>query len=75
VRRRDDLQGSRFFCGSAEKRVPIRHSLRRIRPMVDVSLKERSPNRAELYTKTGRPSTPPGATVAGLFAAGFLTHL
>lgn len=59
MRRRDEMQGSMFLYGSLEERVPARHPLRRIRPMVDSVLKEMSPWFSKLYSKTGRPSIPP----------------
>jgi transposase len=59
MRRRDEMQGSMFLYGSLEERVPAKHPLRRIRPMVDAVLKEMSPWFSKLYSKTGRPSIPP----------------
>ena len=59
MRRRDEMQGSMFLYGSLEERVPAKHPLRRIRPMVDAVLREMSPWFSKLYSKTGRPSIPP----------------
>lgn len=59
MRRRDEMQGSMFLYGCLDERVPARHPLRRIRPMVDWVLKEMSPWFSKLYSKTGRPSIPP----------------
>lgn len=59
MRRRDEMQASMFLYGSLDERVPAKHPLRRIRPMVDAVLKEMSPWFSKLYSKTGRPSIPP----------------
>jgi transposase len=42
-----------------EQRVPADHPLRPLRAMVDVMLRELSPQFDQLYSKTGRPSIPP----------------
>src|SRR5215510_10916608 len=42
-----------------EQRVPADHPLRPIREMVDIVLRELSPEFARLYAPNGRPSIPP----------------
>src|SRR5215813_10186575 len=42
-----------------EQRVPADHPLRPLRAMVDVVLRELSPQFDQLYSKVGRPSIPP----------------
>src|SRR5215475_9153361 len=42
-----------------EQRIPADHPLRPLRAMVDVVLRELSPQFAQLYSKVGRPSIPP----------------
>ncbi len=42
-----------------EQRVPADHPLRPLRAMVDVALRELSPQFDQLYSKVGRPSIPP----------------
>jgi transposase len=42
-----------------EQRIPADHPLRTIRTMVDIALRELSPEFARLYPTTGRPSVPP----------------
>jgi transposase len=42
-----------------EQRVPAEHPLRPMRAMVDIVLKELSPQFARLYSRVGRPSIPP----------------
>jgi len=42
-----------------EQRVPADHPLRPLRAMVDVMLRELSPQFDQLYSKVGRPSIPP----------------
>jgi transposase len=44
---------------SLEERVPLEHPLRAIRALVDGVLKELSPQFAQLYSHTGRPSIAP----------------
>lgn len=48
-----------FSYISTEKRVPQDHPLRRVRALVDVALKQMSPQFAELYSRYGRPSIAP----------------
>ena len=58
--RGDDQRPDTMFSYVApEQRVPADHPLRAIRTMVDTALRERSPQFARLYPKTGRPSIPP----------------
>jgi transposase len=59
MRGTDEQQEWMFSYISAEKRVPKDHPLRAIRTMVDVILKEMSPQFENLYSKTGRPSIAP----------------
>src|SRR5258705_425665 len=42
-----------------EQRIPADHPLRPLRAMVDVALRELSPQFDQLYSKVGRPSIPP----------------
>src|SRR5678810_1218661 len=42
-----------------EQRIPADHPLRPLRAMVDVVLRELSPQFDQLYSKVGRPSIPP----------------
>jgi transposase len=59
MRGQDELQEGMFSYVSTEKRVPQDHPLRRVRALVDVALKEMSPQFAELYAHNGRPSMAP----------------
>jgi transposase len=59
MRGQDELQEGMFSYVSTEKRVPQDHPLRRVRALVDVALKEMSPQFAELYAHNGRPSIAP----------------
>ena len=59
MRGHDEQQESIYSYISPEKRVPSDHPLRRLRAMVDVALKEMSPQFAELYSRYGRPSIAP----------------
>jgi len=54
-RKADDL----FSYIRPEQRVPADHPLRPLREMVDVVLRELSPEFARLYSPIGRPSIPP----------------
>ena len=42
-----------------EQRIPAEHPLRPLRAMVDVVLRELSPQFDQIYSKVGRPSIPP----------------
>jgi transposase len=55
----DPQQAAMFSYLSPEERVPLEHPLRAIRALVDVVLKELSPQFAQLYSYTGRPSIAP----------------
>jgi transposase len=55
----DPQQAAMFSYLSPEERVPLEHPLRAIRALVDVVLKELSPQFAQLYSHTGRPSIAP----------------
>jgi transposase len=55
----DPQQAAMFSYLSPEARVPVEHPLRAIRALVDVVLKELSPQFAQLYSYTGRPSIAP----------------
>jgi transposase len=48
-----------FSYINATQRVPQDHPLRAVRTMVDVVLRELSPQFQKLYSHTGRPSIPP----------------
>jgi hypothetical protein len=72
VRGRDDRQSTMFRCISAEDRVPADHPLRSLHALVEPVLNELSPRFDEMYSKSGRPSIPPGAAAARLSAAGAL---
>ena len=65
--RGDDPQHAAMFSDlSPEARVPAAHPLRRIRIMVDVVLKELSPQFDRLYAHTGRPSIAPEQVLRAL---------
>jgi transposase len=55
----DPQQAGMFSYLSPEERIPPDHPLRAIRVMVDLVLKELSPQFARLYSHTGRPSIAP----------------
>jgi transposase len=55
----DPQQAGMFSYISPEERRPRDHPLRAIRVMVDMALKELSPQFARLYSHTGRPSIAP----------------
>jgi transposase len=55
----DPQQAAMFSYISPEERVPLEHPLRAIRALVEVVLKELSPQFAQLYSYTGRPSIAP----------------
>ena len=59
MRGQDTQQAALFSYISPEQRVPADHPLRPIRAMVDQALKALSPRFDEIYSYTGRPSTPP----------------
>jgi transposase len=59
MRGHDEHQESMVSYVSPERRVPHNHPLRRVREMVDVALKEMSPEFARLYSRYGRPSIAP----------------
>jgi transposase len=59
MRGHDEQQEGMFSYVSPEKRVPLDHPLRRVREMVEVALKEMSPQFARLYSHYGRPSVAP----------------
>jgi transposase len=59
MRGSDDKQDAVFSYVSADKRVPMDHPLRKIRPLVDQVLKEMSPQLGRLYSGVGRPSIAP----------------
>jgi transposase len=59
MRGHDEQQEGMFSYLSPEKRVPQDHPLRVLRRMVDVALKEMSPQFAGLYSRYGRPSIAP----------------
>jgi transposase len=55
----DPQQASLFSYISPEERIPPDHPLRAIRVLVDMVLKELSPQFTRLYSHTGRPSIAP----------------
>jgi transposase len=58
--RGDDPQASHMFSYiSPEQRVPADHPLRVIRRLTDAALLALSPQFAQLYARTGRPSIAP----------------
>jgi len=59
MRGQDQQQSVVFSYLSTEERIPQDHPLRRIRRIVDVSLKELWAHFETLYARRGRPSIPP----------------
>src|SRR3979411_3294532 len=59
MRGTDQQQGHVFSYISPEQRVRKDHPLRPIRAMVDMVLKELSPEFSKMYSNVGRPSIPP----------------
>jgi len=59
MRGNDEQQGAVFSYINPENRIPADHPLRRIRAMVDRSLKELWAHFEALYARRGRPSIPP----------------
>ena len=59
MRGKVDAQADMLALISPESVVPPEHPLRRIKPLVDVVLKELSPLFDEMYAEWGRPSIPP----------------
>jgi transposase len=59
MRGSDDKQDAVFSYVSTDKRVPMDHPLRKVRPLVDQVLKEMSPQLGKLYSDVGRPSIAP----------------
>ena len=62
VRMRGDeqeQQGAMWSYVPMERRIPLDHPLRRMRPLVDAVLGELSPRFDELYSRIGRPSIAP----------------
>lgn len=59
MRGEDKQQSVMYSYINLENRVPQDHPLRRIRAMVDCSLKELSLHFEALYSRRGRPSIPP----------------
>jgi transposase len=55
----DEQQASVWSYIPLEQRVPVDHSLRALRAMVDEVLRELSPQFGRLYAKVGRPSIAP----------------
>ena len=58
MRGTDSQQAAMFSYLSPEQRVPLDHPLRPIRAMAETVLQELSPQFAQLYSHTGRPSIP-----------------
>lgn len=59
MRGEDIQQGTVFSYMSIEDRLPQEHPLRRIRSLVDISLKHLWAHFEALYARRGRPSIPP----------------
>ena len=59
MRGHDTQQAGMFSYLSPEERVPVTHPLRPIRQYVDTALTALSPQLAQLYARTGRPSIAP----------------
>ncbi|MGH9577205.1 MAG: transposase, partial [Terriglobales bacterium] len=59
-------QGGLFSYISPEKRVPVKHPLRRVRALVRDVLKEMSRTFATLYASEGRPSIAPEQLLSAL---------
>jgi transposase len=59
MRGKDTEQSSMFSYLSPEQRVPEEHPLRPIRQMTDAALKRLSRRFSSLYSRIGRPSSPP----------------
>jgi transposase len=55
-----------FSCISTEDRIPERHPLRTIRPLVDDVLAAMSVRLTRLYSREGRPSIPPEQLMSAL---------
>src|SRR5678816_2343372 len=58
-----------------EQRIPADHPLRPLRAMVDVVLRELSPQFDQLYSKVGRPSIPPEHLLRALLLQLSLIHI
>ena len=72
--RGDDQNDSDLFSYiSPEKRVPKDHPLRALRDLVDPVLDEMSPEFAELYSYTGRPSIAPEKLLRALLLQALYT--
>ena len=69
----DPQQAAMFSYISPEERVPLEHPLRAIRALVDVALKELSPQFAQLYSYTGRPSIAPEKLLRALLLQALYT--
>lgn len=54
-----------------DKRVPADHPLRRIKALADQALAALSPTFDEMYSKAGRPSTPPERLLKGTLLIAF----
>ena len=62
-----------FSYVDLEARVPADHPLRAIRVLVDEALAALSPDFADLYSKTGRPSIAPEKLLRALLLQAFYT--
>lgn len=69
----DPQQAAMFNYLSPEERVPLEHPLRAIRGLVNVVLKELSPQFAQLYSHTGQPSIAPEQWLRALLLQGLYT--
>ena len=72
MRGEDKQQGVMYSYINLENRVPQDHPLRRIRAMVDCSLKELSLHFEALYSRRGATVDSAGAVAACVAAAGFV---
>jgi transposase len=73
MRGRDHQRGHVGGYVDPEALVPPDHPLRQIRPLVNAALARLSPDFAELYSLTGRPSVPPEQLLRALLLQAFFT--
>lgn len=73
MRGEESQQGSAFSYVSAEERIPEDHPLRSIRRMTDEVLESMGPAFDELYSWTGRPSSPPERLLRALLLQALYT--
>ena len=73
VRGDDPQQAAMFSYLSPEARGPLEHPLRAMRALVDVARKALSPQFAQVYSHTGRPSVAPEKLPRALLLQGLYT--